>query len=204
MKIQSTRRSRGFTLVELLVVMAIIATLASVGFTVGQRALEKGKKLKTLQGATSISGAVEQFYAEYGALPKRDMTADEKVATSKGSSSFDPEFLNVLLGVEDGETPLNKRGNRFLTVSEGKGNKDGIIYTDASAKKASAMYDSWGGPFLVAMDGDYDDAVQLKTAAGKPVTLRGKRVAVWSNGADNVKDAAGKGKIADDVTTWGK
>ena len=49
------------------------------------------------------------------------------------------------------------------------------------------------------MDGDSDEVVRPQPKGGVQATLNGRRVAVWSDGADGV---SATGKSADDVKTW--
>jgi prepilin-type N-terminal cleavage/methylation domain-containing protein len=209
MKIQSTRRNSGFTLVELLVVIAIIAVLAGVAFTAGASAVMKAKKMTALTTATAIEQAVNNFVTENGSFPKAGITGDEKIATADTSPSFNVEFLNILLGIEKSQTPLNSKGLKYLTVKQGKGKKDGLIYRGGGAAAENAevlgLYDPWGGPYLVQFDGDYDDTITAKTASEKASkVIRGKKVIVWTNGANNTKDQSNskKGKNTDAVKTW--
>jgi hypothetical protein len=53
------------------------------------------------------------------------------------------------------------------------------------------------------MDLDYDEkvVVQPKGAGNLSANLNGRRVAVWSDGADGI---SASGKAADDVKTWGQ
>jgi prepilin-type N-terminal cleavage/methylation domain-containing protein len=195
MKNQSSRRASGFTLVELLVVIAIIAVLASAGFAAGNAAIQKARKTTALAAATSIESAVNNFYTEYGSMPK-DGDAD-----STSDTKADITLLKVLLGMDEGgTTPKNSRAVKFLSVREGKSNKGGLIYSTNGAN-ISGMFDPWGGPYQVMLDLDYDEKllVKPKGAGAQSKTLNGRRVAAWSDGADGV---TGTGKVSDDVITW--
>jgi prepilin-type N-terminal cleavage/methylation domain-containing protein len=195
MKNQSRRRSHGFTLIELLVVISIIAVLAAAGFAAGNAAILKARKVTCQATATAIESAVNNFYTEYGSMPKNG-DQDDTIKTDT-----DIDFLNVLLGLEGtGTNVLNTRSIRFLSVREGKGNKNGLVY-NTGGNTVKGLYDPWGGPYNVRLDMDYDERLTVKPKAGSQVTLNGKRVAVWSDGQDGVDTT---GKPADDVKTWGQ
>jgi prepilin-type N-terminal cleavage/methylation domain-containing protein len=192
MKTQSVRSDRGFTLIELLVVIAIIAILAGVGFSAGGAAIQKAKKTTCLTAAVSIEGAVNNFYTEYGSMPNAG-TTDATVKTNATGVAL----LKTLLGMD---TVLNPRGIKFLSAKEGKANKNGLIY-NTGGTDVTGMYDPWGGPYNIILDLDYDEKVTPAPSAGGGATLNGRRVTVWSNGADGV---SATGKITDDVKTWGQ
>ena len=199
MKTHSVRAHRGFTLIELLVVIAIIAVLAGVGFSAGSSAIQKAKKTTCLAAATSIEGAVANFYTEYGSMPRAG-TADATVKTNEAAGK---DLLKVLLGLETVavDQRLNPRGIKFLSAKEGKADKNGLIYDGDTPK---GMFDPWGGPFNVILDLDYNEKlenVKPKGTGSTSVTLNGRRVAVWSDGADGVSVT---GKATDDVKTWGQ
>jgi prepilin-type N-terminal cleavage/methylation domain-containing protein len=197
MKNQSRRRSHGFTLIELLVVISIIVVLAAAGFAAGNAAILRARKATALATATAIESAVNNFYTEYGSMPtSSSSTQDDTVETDN------VQFLNILLGQEGtGTNVLNTRAIRFLSVKEGKGKKNGLIYNSGGAT-VLGLYDPWGGTFKVKLDLDYDEKVsnvKPESKNAKTVTLNGRRVAVWSEGADfEDKDTA-----ADDVLSWG-
>ncbi len=194
MKTHPSRRPAGFTLVELLVVIAIIAVLAGAGFAAGNAAIQKAKKTTALATCTALESAVNNFYTEYGSMPKDNLASDTKVRTD------DTTFLKVLLGLEGtGSGVLNSRAIKFLSVKEGKANKNGLIY-DSVGTNVKGLYDPWGGTYDVMLDGDYDEKIEVKTAAGVTKTLNGRRVAAWSNGADATSGTGGK--ATDDVLTW--
>jgi prepilin-type N-terminal cleavage/methylation domain-containing protein len=196
MKTQPLRRKNGFTLVELLVVITIIAVLAGAAAPMAMSAIQKAKKMRALNTCMGIASAVNSFYTEYGAMPRDGMESDTEVNTKT-----DLDFLKVLLGTETESTLLNTRAIKFLNVEEGKGNKDGLMYVSGSAGQITGLYDPWGGPYLVMLDGDYDEEIKVTPSGGtKTTTLHGRRVAVWTNGADGVSGKGGK--VADDVKTW--
>ena len=196
MKTQSVRAVRGFTLVELLVVITIIVILAGAGFSAGNSAIQKAKKTTCLAAATAIESAVNNFYTEYGSMPS-DESTDTVFVTDEAAGI---DLLKALLGMDK---TLNPRGLKFLSAKEGKSNKNGLIY-NSSSTDVSGMFDPWGGPFNVMMDLDYDEklvGVLPKGIGNLPVNLNGRRVAVWSDGADGI---SASGKAADDVKTWGQ
>jgi prepilin-type N-terminal cleavage/methylation domain-containing protein len=198
MKIPSHRRPHGFTLIELLVVIAIIAVLASAGFAAGNAAIQKARKTTALATATAIESAVNNFYTEYGSMP------DEGGSDTTVQTNNQIKLLNVLLGLEgSGSNVLNTRAIKFLSVREGKGNKNGLIY-NTNGTSIQGLFDPWGGPFHVMLDLNYDEQLNIPgTVFNGGRTLNGRRVAVWSLGADAAPGGTG-GKKSDDVVTWGQ
>ncbi|MEI6818479.1 MAG: prepilin-type N-terminal cleavage/methylation domain-containing protein [Verrucomicrobiota bacterium] len=189
------RRQNGFTLVELLVVIAIIAVLAKVGFSAGVSAIQKAKKTTALATCVALETAVNNFYTEYGSMPKDALTADTQVEVA---TTADLALLNALLGIETITTPLNTRAIKFLSVKEGKANKNGLIY-NAAGTAVTGLYDPWGGTYFVMLDGNYDEKVLPTGVYGAP-TLNGRRAAAFTKGADKLSTTAAN--AADDVKTW--
>lgn len=145
------RRFSAFTLIELLIVIAIIAILAGLGFPALQGALGSGKKAQARNDMQQIVAAIRAFQLEYGRLPTSELLEN-------GDDAWDPrawfpdnrEIINVLIG-ED--TSLNPRGIVFLEAKRVTGNKGGI-------GDDGTFYDPWGSPYAVKLDINYDNKLE--------------------------------------------
>src|SRR5438874_9817054 len=58
-----------FTLIEMIVVMLIIATLAALVTTAGSSVFERARKVQAKNDVTQIANAINAFYTEYGRYP---------------------------------------------------------------------------------------------------------------------------------------
>jgi general secretion pathway protein G len=64
-----TGRSRGFTLVELLVVMAIIATLLTIAVPRYVRSVQRAREATLLQDLAAMRESIDRFYGDNGRYP---------------------------------------------------------------------------------------------------------------------------------------
>jgi general secretion pathway protein G len=65
-----TGRRRGFTLVELLVVMAIIATLLTIAVPRYFRSLERSREAVLRQDLATLREQIDKFYGDTGKYPQ--------------------------------------------------------------------------------------------------------------------------------------
>ncbi len=90
-RIRPAARGAGFTIIELLVSIAVIAILIGLLIVVGRIAIQQGRKSSALRTVQSIKQGVEQFRQDHGFLPP--LIADESVPNApvfRGYPTFSP------------------------------------------------------------------------------------------------------------------
>ncbi|MFZ4598404.1 MAG: type II secretion system protein, partial [Terrimicrobiaceae bacterium] len=158
---------QAFTLIELLIVIAIIGILMSLLFPAVNSAIDAARKAQAKNDVVQIATAVTAFETEYGRLP---------VATT----SVNVALVNTLAGITTNDNP---RGIVFLEVQAAKKGKSGT--------NSSGFVDPWTvgssktAPYAIAMDneasGGYDNSIQVSTnGASSGSTVLRKKVAVWN------------------------
>lgn len=169
------RAPRAFTLIELLIVIAIIGILMSLLFPAVNSAIDAARKAQAKNDAVQIATAVTAFEAEYGRLPTN-------------ATAVSGALLQSLTGQN---TTDNPRGIVFLEVQAWKKGKSG---TNASG----AFIDPWGGSYRIALDTDYDNTV---TGAGTNSQTLRKKVAVWNDPSTQTGTPANQ-RTRRYVTSW--
>lgn len=81
-KIAGSAAIRGFTLTELLVVIAIIAVLAVLAFTIGRRVIDSARSASGIANLRQIGQIHQSFIAETGRLPFMNATGQGGGATT--------------------------------------------------------------------------------------------------------------------------
>ncbi|HEY8966122.1 MAG TPA: type II secretion system protein [Candidatus Methylacidiphilales bacterium] len=158
------RGSRGFTLVELLIVITIIGVLASLAFPAFGNAMNAAKKTQASAMANQLKTAVYNFYTDYGYYP-----------TQPQQQEIDNRTLYKILVAQDQEN--NPRGIAYM---EFKAN-------DLDNPDSPSMYvDPWyrgvktsAQNYHVLVDFDYDNVITLSGATPGQITAS---VAVWDPG----------------------
>lgn len=129
-------RVRGFTLLELLVVMFILVMLAGVVTVMVTKRVEEAKHAKAVADVESLSTAVEQYHLQNGAYPPtlealRTKPAGEDLPNWSGpyikkpvpNDPWNQPYLYV--------TPGEHNTESFDLYSLGKDGKEGGSGTDA-------------------------------------------------------------------------
>ncbi len=189
------KSSKGFTLLELMVVILVIATLMALAVPVYQGVLERARKVQAKNDVTQIVTAINAYYTEYGKYP---VAADDTPITDNGT------LFNALRAVTGSDSD-NLRKIVFISPPNVKSDtvgtrRGGVSPTDGN------YYDPWGNSYRVAIDGTYDNQIanpyNADSGAG-PSQLR-QGVIVWSLGKDNMLGKAGDSVFtgSDDVISW--
>jgi prepilin-type N-terminal cleavage/methylation domain-containing protein len=161
-----------FTLIELLVVIVIIAVLAGVAFPVFQGVQVRAKKLQAKNDITQIVTAVNAYYTEYGKYPidtsGGGTPADVIFDSSNNEKLFDVLTNNTTSAANASLVALlNPRQVTFTSppyVRDADNPRSGIATKTVGGIRIGEFVDPWGGPYVVAIDGDYTGLVQVGTA----------------------------------------
>ncbi len=165
-------QGRGFTLVELLVVITIIALLAGLLLPVIIGAIKKAEITKAKNEVMAIATAVEQYQVEYGRYPGQSSSSPDHPYSGNYQN-----LINTLRGNDlksGGYT--NPRGMVFLSV-EDPSNK-----TTVASALNFVMTDPWGNRYEVIADWNYDNNIDQPANKADGGNVFGRGVAVWSYG----------------------
>ncbi len=143
--------NHGFTLIEILVVIAIIAILASILVPVAGRAKETALKRRAALEMQSIKVAAMQFYDDhrYMPWPGTPMVGPDQWAKDAATQAPVMELL----------TFSNKMKKIYLQVPEKSQRKVG---------SSIAFVDPWGQPYQIGMDRNMDGQVLVQVTATNP------------------------------------
>jgi len=175
---QSRSTSAGFTLVELLTVIAIIAILMGLLFPAINIARNQARKAQARSDCSQISGAVKAYYTEYGKYPlgvnvvnppNGDFLFGQQQGVSAGSGVSNFQLFDILRNIDStGATQPgqpNQYNPRAIVFFDGKTATDsnnpraGFVptnYSGGGTMKVGAFIDPWGCEYFVAIDADYD------------------------------------------------
>lgn len=132
------RPSSGFTLLELLAVIAIIAVLTGIVIGVGRRASEAGKVARAKAELAALSAALEGYRRQYGDYPR---TTDN------------PTLLQSLIGkLGPTGSALNPLGRVQLEIAKftvaSPSTPDTAV--DPFSNASGQLLDPWGQPYRYA------------------------------------------------------
>ncbi|MEC7863099.1 MAG: prepilin-type N-terminal cleavage/methylation domain-containing protein [Verrucomicrobiota bacterium] len=171
------RKSSAFTLIELLIVIVIIAILASVAFPVTALVMEQARRSEANNEVKQIANAISSYELEYSKLPFPPGNGGEG---DLEMNTFDGNMISILSGYNvDG---LNPRKKPFYTGKRAKGAKtskkptSGVFGTDDQLQLA----DPWGRQYYIKIDSNYDNVLEDLPGAEDEVVRQ--MVAVWTKG----------------------
>ncbi len=185
---------RAYTLVELLVVIGIIAVLASLTFTVARSVILSGQKMETKTMLTDVELAVNQYFTDYNRMPVAGQS-EEPLRLNQGT-----DLLTVLLGDVSGPGSANPAGKPYLTPRPARNGRGGLLEPGGMPP---SLVDRWGNPFYIVMDMNFDGRIPNPDASNRDAGISSQapphlrmRVAVFSSGPDGEKGTR------DDVVSW--
>ena len=211
-------RSHGFTLVELLTVIAIIAILMGLLFPAIGVVKEQARKAEAKTTCTAIVAAVKAYYTEYGKYPVLDKATSTPADIYFGESPATagdntPLFATLRAKVAaGGAADYNPRRIVFFEgkdASNSAAPKSG--FAPVGSSKAGAFFDPWGSQYNVIMDGDYDNVISIAPYSDFKGATKGPQTGciAFSYGKDSVLGSTKNPGVyksgtdtSDDVISW--
>lgn len=174
-------KRHSFTLVEMLVVIAVIAILAGIAFPVVSGMNRKGKETRARSEINAIITAIKQYEADYGTLPyipgtSDDVTKDFFITSMDNHDNYHKQYDEIM------EILMNLRpdGHEFDSSHKRLGNLKNKRYLDPPTKKVTPIdgtsstlksgyyfLDPWGRRYNIALDIGYDGKVNLENCQDK-------------------------------------
>lgn len=201
------KRNCGFTLVEMLVVIGIIALLIGVSIPVFSYATKAGEKRRAQDLVEEAEKALTQLRNKEGAWPPRIAANGEG-----GDHQLDARaaFLLAKANVMSLTTDKNKTKldglDQFGVVTPWALDvirRQGRKATLQTAVGSSTVQDNI---LHFAIDGDGDNIIEGVSVGGENLTIRGHAAVVWSIGKSGGERGKpwpySKGKKRDDVYSW--
>lgn len=151
---------KGFSLLELLAVMTIIAILATITFTITTGVRERGRRAQAKAELAVLASALEQYKNQYGEYPHTGAfdpagpIVSSAVAVTNAESKLFNAFFGVLgprmtnIAIDDPENPGSSPtlGRVFVQAAKLQfENEDEDDFPDTQATQVpNALLDPWG------------------------------------------------------------
>jgi prepilin-type N-terminal cleavage/methylation domain-containing protein len=139
------RATRGFTLLELLAVIAIIAVLSGIVIGVGRRASESGKTARAKAELAAIGAALETYKRSYGDYPR--ILSDSMLSADSPAGEALYAALNGQRGPQLGAPMWDSSKRQRVLLEKARFT---LANPTAADDATNALLDPWGNPYRYA------------------------------------------------------
>ena len=204
-------KKRNFTLVELLVVIGILAILASLIIPAVIGAKQQGRITQARADMSSLRTAFESMAKDYNGRMAKGNELGGKTFTKKTGDNPDYAYIEVGDGKADYccaiaelADPANTKDSYSVSL-----NKRKIKYLDPrpeydpaksptdSDNQEHTWLDPWGNPYMMRIDVGASETIPDPSNSGKYLS---GRIILWSLGPDGEGGTTDKDK--DNIPSW--
>lgn len=172
-KAPTTRRDAGFSMLEILVVVAIIGVLVGLGFTFLVPAMQTNDVEMTRTRIARLVSGIEAVHATYGQYPPTQL---EQIRRRLGANA--PVVGQAPNDRNEGSESAWRVMAHTNPALAGAVQLDSLGNTDRDAidgRPLSEMRDAWGHPLVYVEARDYHSAARYTNGAGRVDLVRAWR-----------------------------
>ncbi|MGH7162471.1 MAG: type II secretion system protein [Planctomycetota bacterium] len=167
-------RQRGFTLIEILVVVSILAVLMGLVVVLVGKAPEQERIMRTQTAVSKLKLAIDSYQGEFQRLPP--MTVKELAGSAAAYKGLTSDVDNVNECIEtlvaalrhpDLSTPLGD-DVEFGNTDEDSFN---MVLPNTNSAEAMEIVDAWGNPIVYIHKNAYGTPVRIRLATGDEVEI---------------------------------
>ena len=195
---------RGFTLLEMLVVIGILAVLIGAGMTAFSSATRKAQQARAREVVSNVATALEAVYQREGAFPRRVLAAGASDGEMTPEISYELAKRSAMTLTYDSATKKTIAADRCGVLTPWaqdvvKRSKSGSV-SDSTKVPSGGTIKDHRVHFAVDVDGDgYVDA----SSEGESVRIRASAVA-WCCGRDGKQLNYSDGLRRDCSYSWSR
>jgi len=198
--------ARAFTLVELLVVIVIIAILASLAIPTVTLAIAKMHSLQVKSVMHELESAVANYRTEYNRFPMEFTEVGDEDRPSFQTDGSDDMITILTARTDSNQRPdLNPKQIPFAHLPLAKNGRFGVVDPRDNGQAEGApleLRDLWGQPYHVLFDTNHDNRIKNPDTENGDMIIRhappflSASVLIYSAGPDKIPNTR------DDITSW--
>ncbi|MFL6542017.1 MAG: type II secretion system protein [Chthoniobacterales bacterium] len=171
------RRQRAFTIIELLVVMAVIIVLAGLILGTSSYVQKKGARSRAEAEIAAMSAALESYKADNGIYPRNSDTDGLNAQTTTNPQSYQTASLYLYTALmADPDADGGTDGKSYMQLKPNQLTRSDMSNPPSAGNKVTGVRDPFGNYYGYSTmqastgSGGYNPTFDLWSTAGSTVT----------------------------------